>query len=984
MKSSHVLRPAILAGLLVSFAGVPALAGAQDTQQDQQQNQTGQIQTLQGIIVTGSRIKQTNAVTSQPVLTLTHQQLEATGLKTVGDVLQQLTASGKALSAKFNSSGNFGYPPDGGGIGAGSAQVDLRNLGSKRVLVLVDGLRWVNESSASGVSGAVDLNTIPIAIIDRIEVLEDGASAIYGSDAIAGVVNIITRKTFDGAQVHAYFGRYSDLGGDTKNGDLTFGGHTDKFSGIFSASYFSQDAISSALWPQSSVPEPGAGLAAGSSATPQGRLTFCDPSIAFPAYGSCSADQSEFYDITLNNGTTNPNYNKPSPDQPPGTYHDWSSADRFNFAPYNLLLTPNKRKSLYTSIQYNISDNVHIHAKALYNNRTSSNQAAPEPIFIGPYAGTGGLADHISVSHLNPFNPFGIDLCADASPTCGDGTANLGWVTRRPVEIGPRIYNQDVNTTYFNVGMDGLFNIGDRGYNWNADLVHTDNKADQVFFNGYNLAHMSLALGDPSVCAQVPGCVPLDLFGGQSRPITPEMADWILATQHDSSKQVMDLFNANISGDMFAIGDREADFAAGVEHRRYQGDFEPDPLRQNGESQDSVAFPVNASYKVDEGYAEFNFPILASLSIDPAVRLSHYSTFGSATTGKIGLRWQPIEDLVLRGTWSQGFRAPNIGELFGLTTFAATLVDPCGPSDGSGPAPQFAAGCAAQGVPAGFTQANTQIIAFTGGNPNLQPEKSHSYTAGFVYSPSWLEHTAWSDRVDLSMSYYHYKIDNAIQAEDIQALLDACLAAGGTSPTLCAPFSRQAGGNLNPPQNKLQNIGTVLTDGVDIKFNWASPEWSWGRLTAALQSTRVFSFSQVDTLGIASQRMVGIEVSDSAIPSWQTNIQLGWMRGDFDANWNVRYIAGVKEACANAVISSGIPGCADSSDFHHLGATTYNDVQLGWKDVFALKGLKLSIGVNNIFDRDPPICLTCSLNGYDAGTYDLPGRFWYVDANYKF
>src|SRR5690242_16466211 len=411
MKSSRALRPAIVAGLLLSFAGAPALSHAQDAQQDQQQDQNGTVKTLQGIIVTGSRIKQTNAVTSQPVLTLTRQQLEDTGLKTVGDVLQQLTASGKALSAKFNSSGNFGYPPDGGGIGAGSAQVDLRNLGSKRVLVLVDGLRWVNESSASGVSGAVDLNTIPIAIIDRVEVLEDGASAIYGSDAIAGVVNIITRKTFDGAQVHAYFGRYSGFGGDTKNGDLTFGGHNDRFSGIFSASYFSQDAISSALWPQSSVPEPGAGLAAGSSATPQGRDTFCDPRIAFPAYGSCSTDQSEYFDISLTNGTTSPNYNFPNPATAPGTYDNWDGNHRFNFAPYNLLLTPNKRKSLYTSIQYDLGNNVHVHAKALYNNRTSSNQAAPEPIFIGPFAGTGGLADHISISRLNPFNPFGIDLC---------------------------------------------------------------------------------------------------------------------------------------------------------------------------------------------------------------------------------------------------------------------------------------------------------------------------------------------------------------------------------------------------------------------------------------------------------------------------------------------------------------------------------------------------------------------------------------------
>lgn len=986
MNSSHALRFGLAAGLFALFSGAPALAAAQAAGSgDQQQtpsNQQGEVKTLQGIVVTGSRIKQTNAVTSQPVLTLTRKYLEDTGLQTVGDVLQQLTASGKALNARFNSSGNFGYPPDGGGIGAGSAQVDLRNLGSKRVLVLVDGVRWVNESSASGVSGAVDLNTIPISIIDHVEVLEDGASAVYGSDAIAGVINIITRKKFDGAQVHGYFGRYSGFGGNTKNGDLTVGGGNDRFSAIFTASYFNQDAISSGAWAQSRFPQPGAGLRAGSSATPQGRDTFCDPRIAPPNPGSCTADQSNFFDITLTQGTTTPNYNFPNPDQPPGTYDDWDGSHRFNFAPYNLLLTPNKRKSLFTIITYNITDTTHLHAKALYNNRTSANQAAPEPIFVGPYAGTGGLADHISVSRLNPFNPFGIDLCADPSPTCGNGTANLGWVTRRPIEVGPRIYNQDVDTWYVNAGLDGLFNIGDRGFNWNADVVHTENKASQTFYNGYNLGHLALGLGDPAVCAQVPGCTPVDLFGGQGRKLTPQMIDWIRATQIDRSKQVLDVLEANISGDMFKIGDRWAGFAAGFEHRRYQGSFNPDPIRQNGESQDSIAFPVSAAYNVDEAYAEFKLPLLSTFELDPAVRYSRYSTFGSATTGKLGFRWQPIEDLVIRGTYSQGFRAPNIGELYGLTTFAATLVDPCGPSGGN-PDPKYAAGCAAQGVPSGFTQANTQIIVFTGGNPNLQPEKSDSYTAGFVYSPSWLEHTAWSDRVDLSMNYYNYRINHAIQSEDIQALLNACLAGGGTGP-LCAPFSRQPGGNLFPPQNKLANIGTIKTDGVDIKFNWSSPEWSWGRLTAALQSTRVFSYSAVDTLGLKSQREVGIEVTDSAIPAWQTNIQLGWARGDFDANWNVRYISAVKEACSNAVISSGTPQCRTSNDFHHMGATTYNDAQVGWKNAFALKGLKIAVGVNNIFDRDPPECVTCSLNGYDAGTYDLPGRFWFVDASYKF
>lgn len=956
----HRLAQAIQVSLLLSLSGFACA----------QSDAGEQAKTLDTITVTGSRIKQSNAVTAQPVLVIDRKKLDATGLQTVGDILQQLTASGKALNSKFNSSGNFGYPPDGGGIGAGSAQVDLRNLGPQRVLVLVDGIRWVNESSASGVSGSADLNTIPLAIVDRIEVLEDGASAIYGSDAIAGVVNIITRKTFDGAEVHTYYGQYS-RGGDTKEASLTLGGGGDRWSAVFGASYFEQDAISSGKWGQSAVCEPGAGQGACSSGTPQGRYLFTDPTLVD------GNGDPVFYNMTLNDGTTTPNFVRGNPNG--GTYHGFTGADRFNYAPFNLLLTPNKRKGMFTSLFYDLTDKTRLHVKALYNNRTSANQAAPEPIFVGPGAGTGGIADTISIPANQPFNPFGFDL---------DANSNFIFVGRRPLEVGPRGFTQDVDTWYFNVGLDGSFAIGDHNFNWDANAVHTENKASQVFTNGYNIAKIKLALGDPAVCAAVPGCVPLDLFGGQGRPFTQQMIDYIRTRQVDSSKQVLDLVQANVSGDMFSIGDRTAGFAAGVEHRRYKGDFNPDPLRQSGESQDSFASPVSADYDVSEVYGEFSLPVLATLDLTGAVRYSDYSTFGGKTTYKAGFRFQPIEDLVLRGTYSTGFRAPNLGELYGLTQFGATLVDPCGPTGApvvdrsNGVSAGLEAACVAQNVPDNFEQANTQITTFTGGNPDLQPETSKSYTFGVVYSPGWAEDLSWSSKLDFEVGYYHHKIDGAIQARDIQALLNACLAAGGTNPTLCSPFSRQNNGNLNPPSNFLQNFATIETSGVDLKANWTSPEWSWGTLTAAAQATYVADYKAVDGDGIEAQRKVGVEVSDSAIPEWQANVQLGWRMGSFEANYGLRYIDSVEEDCSNAIVAD-VPGCLDTG-FNKLGAVVYHDIQLGWNDAFNLKGLKLALGANNVFGKEPPVCVTCSLNGYDAGTYDLPGAFYYVSANYRF
>ncbi len=949
----------------LSLLLLPGLAAAQTVPTDA----TDQAKTLDRVEVTGSRIKQTNKVTSQPVAIITRAQIDQSGVTSIGDFLQELTASGKALNAKFNSSGNFGYPASGGGIGAGSAQVDLRNLGSQRVLVLVDGIRWVNESSASGVSGSSDLNTIPLSIVDRIEVLEDGASAIYGSDAIAGVINIITRKKFDGALVHVKAGSYGH-GGDDKEADITVGGGGDRFQSVFSASYVEQKGISSGAWAQSAFPVPGAGIGAGSSATPQGRFTFCDPRIVTPGtQGYCDAAGNDWFDITLNNGTTAPNYNGGNPTGAGGTYHNWSGADRFNFAPYNLLLTPSKRKALFASTHYDINDNVSLHAKVLYNNRESSNQAAPEPIFVGPFAGTGGIADNIVIAANNPYNPFGIDL---------NPATNFGWVTKRPIELGPRLFTQNVDTWYVNLGLNGTFNTG-RGLDWSVDYVHSENKADQTFSNGFNVGKLKIALGDVNICNATPGCVPLDLFGGESRPLTQAMLNYISTPQHDSSKQVLDLLTANLTGDLWKMGDdRYAGFAIGYEHRRYQGSFNPDPLRQSGESQDSFAAPISASYTVNEGYAELLVPWWKTFSTDFAIRRSQYSTFGGATTGKAGFRWQPIEDLVLRGTYSQGFRAPNLGELYGLTQFGATLTDPCGTTGTPGPAgPQYAAACAAAGVSPTFEQANTQITTFTGGNRNLQPEKSDNYSFGAVYSPSWADHLAWSSKLDFEANYFHYKVKQAIQAPDIQNLLNHCYSTPTPGPE-CSGFTRGAGGNLNPPTDFLANLGTITTSGIDLKANWVGPQSDWGQFNAGVQATHTIGYTQT-----GAQRTVGVEVDDSAIPSWQSNVQLGWKLGDWNAGWNVRYISAVKESCGNAA-KTPATGCATGAGTHTLNSTIYNDVQVAWNHSLGIQGLKLSAGVNNLFDKDPPVCVTCSLNGYDAGTYDLPFRFWYISADFKF
>jgi iron complex outermembrane receptor protein len=944
-------------------AAFTAPAMAQDASNQTAGNQ--KITRLETIEVTGSRIKGADVATQVPVITITSDDIKKAGLTSIGDILQQLSSSGSALNTKFNSAGNFGFPPDGSGVGSGSSTLDLRNLGAKRVLVLVDGLRWVNESSASGVSAAVDLNTIPAGIIDRIEILQDGASSLYGSDAIAGVVNIITKRTQKGGAASVYYGDYNNRsGGSTRNADVSFGGKGDRYEFFVDFSYLQQKGISSGDWGQAGNEcVPGTGLANCSSATPTGRLIFND------AGGNTQS-------VTLNGPVSGvPSY--------PADYHAFTTADRFNFAPYNLLLTPNERKGVFAQTRYNLTDSITWYARGLYNHRTSLNQAAPEPIFLGPAAGTGGLADTVGVDASNPYNPFGVTLNADPN------NGNLILIGRRPIEGGPRRYSQDVDTYYFATGLQGSFGLADHDYYWDVNFADGNNKATQTVQGTYNIAHIQRALGPVADCTG--NCVPLNIFGGPGT-ITPAMLQYIRYIEHDSSQNKIRLYTANLSGALFDLPAGPLSFATGYEHRNYSGSYQPDAVVVAGESNGVPSLPTSGSYSINEYYLELNAPLLKdlpgvkSLDLSAASRYSDYSTFGSTTNNKFGLRWQVYDDLTLRGTWAEGFRAPSIGEVFGSPArFDDTLQDPCSAPIANS---QTAANCAALGVPAGYSQPNSQISVRTGGNQQLNPETSRSLTLGAVYSPGWAENAGWSDKLDFTLGYYRINIDNAIQAPDAQTELNRCVASADATSAACQGIHRNATGNIDAFDNTLQNLGTIHTDGYDFGVNWRGPETGIGRFTANWQSTYVSKYEAKNEAGDREPRTVGLELTDSAIPRLTSNLGVGWSRGPWSVDYKLRYVSGLREDCAGA---AGFPICNHPNEIapnrpngtHYLSSVTYSDLRASWKLPISLD-LTLTAGVNNLFDKEPPICVSCSLNGYDASTYDLPSRFSYVQADLKF
>ena len=956
MKTIRNSRLSLAVRGALLFALVPAVALAQDD--------TGeQIKTLDRVEVTGTRIKTSEAEGLVPVQRITREDIDRSGLTSIGDVVQALTGSGSALNTKFNSSGNFGFPPDGSGVGAGSAQADLRHLGSKRVLVLVDGVRWVNEASASGVGAATDLNTIPLAIIERIEVLEDGASSLYGSDAIAGVVNIITRKNFDGLSLNAQVGQYGEGDGTTKSLDVAWGWNTDRANVFLGLSYTDQDVIYSRDRAQSSFPVPGTGIAFGSSGTPTGRFIFIDPNT------------NEVFDITPNNGANDPTFD---PSQTGCTrtddYHCFSTADRFNFSQFNLLLTPSERLGAFGQVRFNFSDSVSGYAKVLFNRRESTNQAAPEPWFLGPEAGTGNpQADGIFISALNPFNPFGFDL---------DSATNLILIGRRPVEGGARVFEQEVDTWYVGAGLEGVIDANRTLY-WDVNVAFSENKAQQTNFGSYNIRNMALALGDPAACAAVAGCTPLNIFGGPGT-ITPAMLAWIQPVVRDRSQNELALVTANLSGSLFDLPAGSVDFAAGLEHRRLEGWYQPDALTVAGDYNGVPSLPTAGEYDVSELFFELNFPLLENTDIGQrldftvAGRYSDYSTGISEFTPKYGLRFQLVDELVFRASYAEGFRAPSIGELFGSASrFDAQLNDPCSTPllDSS-----LAGNCAALGVPANYQQPNPQISITTGGNDQLDPESSESFSAGFIWSPSFLEDSEFAERVDFEVTYYRHDIEGAIQAIDAQTQLDLCVQT--LDALYCDGITRAPTGGINGFNNRLTNLGTIETDGWDVDLFWVFPESNWGQFSAAWRNTFVGDYEAVGAAGQVQPQGPGIEVVDSAIPEWTSNFTLDWKSGNWNAAWTVRHISELREDCGNAV---SFPVCSNpATGTNVLDAITYNDLQLGYRFGNG-EGLGLTFGVNNVFDEDPPICLSCSLNGYDASTYDIPGgRFYYLRTDIKF
>lgn len=977
---SKAVRLALIFGVSSGFAfSQHVLAQSTGESAAEEVDRTERIQ------VTGSRIKRTDMETAQPVLTISSEDIARSGLTSVGDILREISTNGASLGLQTNN-----------GNTSGVVRVDLRNCGANRSLVLVNGRRWV-----ANLNGAVDISTIPLAAIKRMEVLKDGASSVYGTDAICGVVNVITNDDFDGAEVTVYQGVTSESDGKRESYAMTVGSSSARSSVLFSASYVKQEPILGGDREISSVPI--FGLPANVSST-GGRASPTTP------YGQFNVGGTSF--------TLDPNKPGCLPNQrctAIGDFRPYNGAtDGYNFAPVNYIQQPSETISLYLQGTYNLTDNLRSKTEILFNQRSSEAQLAAQPF--------GGAPMRISAN--NVYNPFGVDIAG---------------ATFRPLKA-PRSFQAEVDTWRFGTGFEGEFDAAGRMFNWDVGYVYSESSNLQMKRGFFSSTRMTTALGPSFIdsngvarcgtaAAPIAGCVPFNLFGGPDG-VTDAMLGYVQVDPRNVEFQKMHDYTANIGTDLFELPAGPVSAVVGAEVRRESGYSSPDPLTAAGQVLNDNAFqPTAGGYSLREIYGEAVLPILRdavyadSLDLSLSTRYSDYSTFGSTTNSSVKLSYRPFEELLVRASYGEGFRAPSISELFlGNSDSRPAATDPCTNNSQAYTTNQAVRDrCAAQGVPATYRQQGAQLRSTIGGNADAQPETATTRVVGFVYSPNFV------DGLGISVDWYSIRIENSLGTNSAGGILNNCYVAGIQS--FCDLISRDFTGSLgnigeisNIIQTTTNFIGGLETEGLDVnvdyRFSTELGNWrvSWDNAYVNYYgNVGKIPYGSVTPDGTISAgnvigELAGASSGGGSRNRLKSNLTLAWNMNDFFASVTAQYMSKQIESCANITnaanslgrpelralcsnpdnerpIFAFVPGSITETvatvrpaPENKLGSVVYLDAQFGWESPW---NSRFTVGVRNLLDKDPPLAFSAFANTFEP-SYRTPGRFFYASVTQRF
>ncbi len=879
--------------------------------------------TLDKLTVTGSLVRRVDVETASPVAVVDRQQIQQSGKQTLGDLLQALPGiAGAATNPQVNNGG-----------GDGASTISLRGLGDQRTLILIDGHRIQNN----------DVNSIPANMIDHVEVLKVGASAMYGSDAIGGVVNFILRKNFEGGEVSANYGQTSRGDGARQGGSFTFGKTWDRGNVVVGLDYNKQKDVSSANRAFSKYAmylSSGSVYKGGSSRTPSGYYKL--PKTTLAANG-CDPDTGAL----TSNGS--------------GGYKCYSSsANAYNYQAENLLLTPQQRVGGFVLGSFNITDSMQAYVNA-YHNHTMSNYAiAPLPF--------DAQSDGITIAANNPYNPFGVQF--------GPNDYEL---RTRFTTLGQREGFYDTATDQDVIGLKG--GIGDSSWVWdtNFNYGHYRQRNWSHGYVDYAALQSAIDSGQVNIFDQGSASTVAWLKSNESIPRL-------------ETTTIMRQWEASANGTLWDMPAGAAQLAVGALYRKESlgSTVSSNALINSGLtcgiSSEACGSPLSGSFDVKEAYAQLFMPVLeqsspiGALNLTLSDRFSDYSNVRSSNnSASFQVEWRPIHDLLLRGTAAQVFRAPTITDIYqGPTADSPNFVDPCIGYSGSG----HANACA--GVPAGWSgsglsQTNGIVSGSSYVGYQLKPEKGTSFDYGLVYSPEYVP------GLSVNLDWWKVKLNDLIQSISAQTVADLCY--NDNNSPYCSyihryPAGSVSAGNIDYIQTPVVNIGKLNTQGIDLGASYALPDTDYGKFTVAVDSTYLHRYD-IDT-GDTVVHMAGrYNSSYGNYAHWRAHALVGWKLGNWDASWTTRWIG--KMQVGSGDLSQNMSADAQFKGVVlDYGSYMYHNLQVGYD--MAGANLRLDLGVDNLTNKQPPMMYQNNvLNANtDVSTYDTLGRYYWMRATYRF
>ena len=892
-----------------------ATAQAQDGQQA-----SSALEEIAEVAVTGTRISGFTAPT--PVTSVGIEELQMKAVRNVADLMQDIPA----LRVNFNT-GQVSAP-------LGSSNLDLRALGANRTLLLLDGRRF----GATDSTGGVDVNVIPTVLIKKIDIVTGGASAAYGSDAVSGVVNMFLDNEFEGLKTDVQYGqsKYDDVrqtGASFGYGKSLLGGRLHFVTAGDYTKNSGQASQASRPWGRNNVAILNNPAYVAGNGQAQ-RLILPNSLLSQMTYGGVTAVNSnaalrgiEF----LPGGVTRPFAYGTNV----GSTFMTGGGGISVIGDANIL-PELERGSGYAHVSFDLNDSAKLYADALYSHAT----AFADQLFN---TDTGNL----TIRRENAFLPQNVRNIMVANNL---QTFQMG---RLDTEAGVFTTDVTMKVQRYAVGAEGTFFDG---WNWDVYAQFGRNNYDRRDNNNRITANYAAAVDaviNPAtglaVCRSTltnpnNGCVPANVFGQGS--ISPAAVAYYTGTSWVNQEQEQNVYAFKIDGHPFSTWAGPVATAFGAEYRTEAIEVDSDPISQASGWRQINAQKLDGSYNVKEGFVEVGVPLLNEkpfaylLDLNGAVRRTDYSTSGGVTTWKVGLNYEPIEELRVRGTLSRDIRAPNINELFsGQNQGISPLIDPLN---------------------------NTQrsVVQLTGGNPNLTPERALSYTFGAVYNPSW------APGLRMSADYYSIDLEDAISALTPQQVVDGCYRQG--QQDLCNQLTRDATGVLTRVEATLLNTAATETSGIDLELGY-SFDLAAGKLSLRMLTTYVDKLTTTIN-GVLTDR-AGQVGATGGIPHWRGNVSADFRTQKYTAGILYRYVEG---GTYDNTFIEGI----DIND-NSVSGRSYVDLSGAYRITDAIE---IFGKINNVLDADPPatpniIAQTIYAN---APFYDRTGRYYIAGARMRF